>query len=205
MSDFIIENFNSNNSINIILELICLVLGILSVWFARKQNILVYPTGLVSTLITVYLLYLTHDIGNMLVNAYFSVMSIYGWYNWSYNKTDGESDLKVTKTTTKQKIIGLIIGIFTFVLVYIIYKVFGLHIDTITYVDLFTTAVFFTAMWYMALKKVESWILWTIGNVIIIPLFAYRDLLLLSLQYIILTFLAISAYIEWNKMLKNKN
>lgn len=200
MFDFLIENYNSAS--NILLEFICFILGILSVWYARKQNILVYPTGLISTSITVYLLYLTHDIGNMLVNAYFSIMSIYGWYNWKFGKTNGEANLLISKTNTKQKLVGILLAVFTFILVYIIYVYFDLDIDNLTYIDLFTTAIFFTAMWYMALKKVESWVLWTIGNLIVIPLFAYRNLILLSLQYTILTFLAISAYFEWKKVLK---
>lgn len=200
MFDFLIENYNSAS--NILLEFICFILGILSVWYARKQNILVYATGLISTSITVYLLYLTHDIGNMLVNAYFSIMSIYGWYNWKFGKTNGEANLLISKTNTKQKLVGILLAVFTFILVYIIYVYFDLDIDNLTYIDLFTTAIFFTAMWYMALKKVESWVLWTIGNLIVIPLFAYRNLILLSLQYTILTFLAISAYFEWKKVLK---
>jgi len=202
MLDFLLTSLNQTSGINFLLEFLCFILGILSVWYARKENILVYPTGLISTGITVYLLYLTNDVGNMLVNAYFSVMSIYGWYNWKYSKSDGNESLKISRTSTKQKVLGIVIGIFTFILVYIIYMLFNIKITILTFIDLLTTAIFFVAMWYMALKKVESWVLWTLGNVMIVPLFVSRDLKLLSLQYIILTFLAISSYLRWRKMSK---
>jgi nicotinamide mononucleotide transporter len=204
MFDFLFSNYNNTPSLNIFIEFMCFILGVLSVWYARKQSILVYPTGLISTSLTVYLLFLTNDIGNMIVNIYFSLMSLYGWYNWHYGKTEGESKLLVSRLNFKQKILGTILGVFTFVLVWFIYKVFSIKFDTLTYLDLFTTSVFFTAMWYMALKKVESWVLWVIGNLIVIPLFAYRELLLLSLQYLILTILAITAFIEWNRKVKIK-
>jgi nicotinamide mononucleotide transporter len=202
MFDTLLNSYSNTPHIQIVLELICFVLGILSVWYARKENILVYPTGLISTAITVYLLYLTNDIGNMLVNAYFSLMSIFGWYNWKFGRSEGQAELVVSRTNLYQKGFGVLIGLVTFIMIYYIYDFFSITIDALTYIDLLTTAIFFTAMWYMALKKLESWTLWTIGNLIVIPLFVYRNLLLLSLQYTILTFLAISAYFEWKKSLK---
>ncbi|UYW00820.1 nicotinamide riboside transporter PnuC [Flavobacterium agricola] len=205
MLDFLTAPYINTPWFYIVLELIAFFLGVLSVWYARKENILVFPTGLISTIIVVYLLYQTHDIGNMLVNLYFSAMSIFGWYNWKFGKTNEENSLKISKTNLKQRILGLAMGLFTFVLVYVIYTIFGIEITTITYLDLFTTAVFFTAMWYMALKKLESWLLWTIGNIIVIPLFIYRDLILLALQYVILTYLAVMAYLEWKKTFKNQH
>ena len=204
MLNFLTNIYAQTPLLNIVLELLSFILGILSVWYARKENILVFPTGLISTIIASYLLYLTDDLGNMFVNAYFSVMSLFGWYNWSFGKTNGEENLKISTTTAKQRIQGIAIGVFTFIFVYLIYQFFNIAITKITYVDLITTAIFFTAMWYMALKKLESWILWTIGNIIVIPLFVYRDLILLSLQYSILTYLAITAYLEWKKNIQNQ-
>ncbi len=182
-----------------ILELVCFVLGILSVWYARKENILVYPTGLFSTIITVYLLYISKDLGNMLVNIYFSFMSIYGWYNWKFGKTDNENVLKISTTSNKDKILGIILMILTSVLVYFIYQYLEYKITGDTYLDIFTTSVFFTAMWYMANKKLESWVLWIIGNTLVVPLYFYKEWYLLAIQYIIFTILAVLAFRDWKK------
>ena len=187
---------------NFVLEIICLVLGILSVWFARKENILVYPTGLISTVITVYLLYNSKDLGNMLVNVYFSVMSIYGWYNWKYGKSNQSNELSISITNTKEKLLGLAITSFTFILILVIYKYLNYPIGKDTFLDIFTTSIFFTAMWFMAKKKLESWILWIIGNILVVPLYFYKDLYLLAFQYIILTILAVLAFKDWRNSLK---
>lgn len=199
MFEYIINSISNKSSILFLLEIVCFVLGIMSVWFARKENIWVYPTGLISTIITVYLLYTTKDIGNMLVNVYFSIMSLFGWYNWKYGKTTNQEKLKITLASNKDKLIGVGIACFTFILIYFIYFIYDYEISTDNYIDLFTTAIFFTAMWYMANKKVESWILWTVGNIIVIPLYAYKGLILLAIQYIIFTILAVLAYIDWKK------
>lgn len=199
MFEYIINSISNKSSILFLLEIVCFVLGIMSVWFARKENIWVYPTGLISTIITVYLLYTTKDIGNMLVNVYFSIMSLFGWYNWKYGKTTNQEKLKITLASNKDKLIGVGIACFTFILIYFIYFIYDYEISTDNYIDLFTTAIFFTAMWYMANKKLESWILWTVGNIIVIPLYAYKGLILLAIQYIIFTILAVLAYIDWKK------
>ena len=81
---------------------------------------------------------------------------------------------------------------------------FDYKLEIPNYIDIFTSGLFFTAMWYMALKKIENWTLWIIGDCIVVPLFAYRGLGMLSLQYFIFTILAVYGYLEWKKILKEK-
>lgn len=201
MIDFFLNAYKNASTTQILLEFIAFVFGILSVWFARKQNILVYPTGLVATTITVYLLFTAGYLGDMMINFYFSIMSIYGWFNWS-KKNNATENLAISRTNNKQKIIGILLFLTTIFVVFYIYKYFDYQIKTENYFDILAAGIFFTAMWYMALKKIENWILWIFGNLIVIPLYAYRELGMLSLQYIIFTILAILAYLEWKKILK---
>ena len=201
MIDFFLNAYKNASTTQILLEFIAFVFGILSVWFARKENILVYPTGLIATIITTYLLFIAGYLGDMMINIYFSIMSIYGWYNWSRTNL-GKQILPISRTNTKQKTIGIILFLITIIVVFCIYIYFDYKIKTENYFDILASGIFFTAMWYMALKKIENWILWIIGNLIVIPLYAYRELGMLSLQYIIFTILAISAYLEWKKLLK---
>lgn len=201
MIDFFLNAYKNASTTQIVLELIAFVFGIFSVWFARKENILVYPTGLVATIITTYLLFIAGYLGDMIINFYFSIMSIYGWYNWS-RKNNSNDNLPISRTNNKQKTIGILLFLFTIVVVFCIYKYFDYEIKTENYFDILAAGIFFTAMWYMANKKIENWTLWIIGNIIVIPLYAYRALGMLSLQYIVFTILAISAYLEWKKILK---
>ena len=202
MIDFFLNSYKNVSTIQIVGEFLAFILGILSVWFAKKENIWVYPTGLIATIITTYLLYISSYLGDMMLNGYFSIMSIYGWYNWSKNKSSDES-LLITRTSTSEKIIGIMMFFSTIFVVFAIYNFFNYEIKEDNYVDIFASGIFFTAMWYMANKKIENWTLWIFGDILVVPLYAYRGLGMLSLQYLIFTILAILAYLEWKKILNN--
>jgi nicotinamide mononucleotide transporter len=201
MLDFFISQYKEATILQIILEFLAFVFGIISVFCAKKENIWVYPTGLVSTVITVYLLYQAKYFGDMTMNVYYSIMSVYGWYMWASKKST--PDLKITRTTLKEKIIGIGLFVLTMIITYLVYVFFNYKLEIPNYIDIFTSGIFFTAMWYMALKKIENWSLWILGDLIAVPLFAYRGLGMLSVQYLIFTILAVLAYLEWKKILNN--
>lgn len=202
MVDFLFDQYKSASTTQILLDFLVFIFGIMSVYYAKKENILVYPTGLIATVFTVYLLYQAKYYGDMTVNVYYSIMSIFGWYRWKSNKR--KPDLKITRTTKKEKIMGVVLFLFTLTITYFIYVYFDYNLEIPNYIDIFTSGLFFTAMWYMALKKIENWTLWIIGDCIVIPLFAYRGLVMLSLQYLIFTILAIMAYLEWKKTISQE-
>ena len=202
MIEFFLNAYKNVSTTQIILEFIAFVFGILSVWFAKKENIWVYPTGLIATIITTYLLYITGYLGDMMINGYFTIMSVYGWYNWA-KKGDDADNLAITRTNNLEKIIGIVLFFITIFVVFGVYKFFDYKIRKDNYIDIFASGIFFTGMWYMAKKKIENWTLWIFGDLIVTPLYAYRGLGMLSLQYLIFTILAISAYLEWKKILNN--
>ncbi len=201
MIDFFIKAYKDATNTQIFMEFLAFIFGITSVWLAKKENLLVYPTGLVSTIITVYLLYKARYFGDMTMNIYYSIMSIYGWFMWT--KNSNKPDLPITRTTPKEKNIGFVMFLITMLFTYFVYQFFGQKLEIPNYIDIFTSGIFFTAMWFMALKKIENWTLWILGDCIAVPLFAYRGLGMLSLQYLIFTILAIYAYLEWKKTLDN--
>ena len=200
--NFFLDSYKNTSSILILLEFLAFVLGIWSVWLAKKVNILVYPTGLLATIITTYLLYRADYLGDMILNGYFSIMSIYGWYQWSRRIGHAE-DRIISRTNFREKIIGIILFFVTIFVVFAVYKAYNYNINSDNYVDILASGIFFTAMWYMAIKKIENWTLWIIGDIIVVPLYAYRGLEMLALQYLIFTILAVLAYLEWKKNLDN--
>lgn len=203
MFEFFLKAYENATLTQIVLEINVFIFGISSVWFARKVNILVYPTGLIATIITSYLLFQADYLGDMMVNIYFSIVSIYGWFNWS-KKTNRKNVLMISRTNKKQKIIGFALFFITIFVVFGIYIYFDYEIKFDSYIDIFTSGIFFVAMWFMALKKIENWTLWILGDLIVVPLYANRGLGMLALQYLIFTILAISAYLEWKKILNNR-
>ena len=198
--DFFTDAYRDTSWFVISLEMIAFVFGIASVYYAKKENILVYPTGLIATCITVFLLYRAGYFGDMVVNFYYSVMSIYGWYIWS-RPTVNNGVLPISRTSKREKLIGLMLFIVTIVVIFVVYRIFAQAIEVENYIDVFTSGVFFTAMYFMALKKIENWTLWIVADIISIPLYAYRGLGILSLQFLIFTIMAVQAYIEWKKTL----
>ncbi|WP_222981995.1 nicotinamide riboside transporter PnuC [Flagellimonas meishanensis] len=185
----------------IILEGTAFFFGIASVVYAKKEDIMVYPTGLVATAITTYIFFTDRLLGDMMMNFYFSVMSIYGWWNWSRRKQNRELVVHISRTNAREKWIGFAFFLITILITYGVYKAFGAEIETTNYVDIFTSGIFFTAMWYMATKKLENWTLWILGDLITVPLYAYRGWGMFSLQYLIFTILAIQGYLAWKKNL----
>jgi nicotinamide mononucleotide transporter len=152
VSDFFIQAYKDSPTYLIVLEAIAFVFGIMSVWYAKKANILVYPTGLICTIITVYLLYINTYFGDMMMNFYYSIMSIYGWWNWS-RKKDNKILIPISRTNQKEKFVGFIFFAITMVITYTVYKAYNYEMEIPNYIDVVTSGIFFTAMWYMANKK----------------------------------------------------
>lgn len=202
MIEYFISQYENSSIGQIWAEFLAFFFGIMSVYFAKKENIWVYPTGLLSTIITVYLLYQAAYFADMTINVYYSIMSIYGWYRWIPNAQSPE--LKISRTTRREKHIGFVMFFATILVTYLVYVFFDYTLEIPNYIDIFTSGIFFTAMWYMALKKIENWSLWIIGDCIAVPLFAYRGLGMLSLQYFIYSIMAIVAYLSWRTYLTKK-
>jgi nicotinamide mononucleotide transporter len=199
MFETIINQYKSIPNWQIGIEIIIFIFGVLSVYFAKKENVLVYPTGIICTILSVYIMFNAKYYADMSINIYYSIMSVYGWFQWK-KITNGEV-LSISRTNLKEKIIGLVLFLITAIICIYIYKFFDYKLQLNNYLDIFTTSLFFTAMWYMAKKKIENWTLWIVGNTFAVYIFFDRQLYIIAIQYIIFTILAISAYIEWKKYL----
>ena len=199
--DFFLSSYSDYSRVDIILEFLAFWFGIISVVFAKKQNILVYPTGIICTIITMYLMYKVSLLGHILVNLLYTIISFFGWWNWS-RKENNDLVVKVSKFTSNDLSKSLLIFFFIVFVAYFAHDFFATNFEgQIKELDILTSGIFVTAMWLMANKKLENWILWIIGNVITIPLYLSSDKIILSIQYVIFTILAVQAYIEWKKSL----
>ena len=198
--DFLFSQYSSYSPSFIYLELFAVVMNITSVVYAKRNNILVYPTGLIGTGIFVFILLNFSLLGDTIINAYFFSMSIYGWYFWSRKKD--EVFINQVSTINRNEIKYLFILAFSsLIFIYFVYDYFDKWNNWTAYVDNITTAIFFVAMWLMARRKIESWIFWIIGDLITVPLYFYKGLTISSIQYIIFLILAVLGYISWKKIL----
>ena len=201
--DLLFEQYSQYQTKDIVLEIIAVVFGLLSVWYSKNNNILVFPTGMISTAIFIYLLYKWILLGDMMINAYYFVMSIYGWFIWT--RKENNTVTPISRVTNNVKKIATIIFLFSLVFVYLIYVYFDKWGTVTSYIDNITTAIFFVGMWLMAKRKIENWIFWIIADIISVPLYFYKGLTFTSLQYLIFTFIAIAGYYSWKKILNKSN
>jgi nicotinamide mononucleotide transporter len=202
--NFLFEQYSSYESQDVLLEITAVIFGFVSVWYLKKNNILVFPTGLISTSIFVYLLFKWQLIGNMMINGYYFVMSLYGWFIWT-RKIDSERVTPISKTTKSEQLTGAVIFIAALFLVFVVYKFFDMWSGWAAYVDSLTTALFFVGMWLMAKRKIEHWMFWIVGDIISIPLYFYKGLTFSSLQYLGFTIIAIFGFLVWKKLLNKNN
>ncbi|WP_396162441.1 nicotinamide riboside transporter PnuC [Flavobacterium sp.] len=203
MIEFLFSQYKDYSNVFIFLELTAVVFGIISVLFARKNNILVYPTGLVSTLIYVYILLEWKLFGDFIINIYYSVMSILGWYLWT-RKKNGATEFPISVMNRKDYLISSIIFAGTLLFVALVYYFFDKFTHWTAYVDTLTTALFFAGMWLMAKRKIENWLLWIVADIISVPLYFYKGLTFSSIQFLLFTIIAILGYIEWRKFLQKQ-
>lgn len=198
--DFLFGQYSEYETIDIILEIIAVLFGLTSVWFSKQNKVLVFPTGMISTAIFVYLLLKWALLGDMMINGYYFIMSVYGWYIWT-RKVDATHVTPISETTKKEKMYSVLIFLTTLVFVYAVYNYFDKWNDWTAIVDTFTTAIFFVGMWLMAKRKIENWIYWILGDIISVPLYFYKGFTFTSLQYLIFTVIAIYGYLAWKKHL----
>jgi nicotinamide mononucleotide transporter len=200
--EFFFGQYSGYETLDIALEIVAVFFGFLSVWFSKENNILVFPTGMISTVIFVYLLLKWELLGDMMINAYYFIMSVYGWYIWT-KKDDDKQVTPIARTTFNEKKTSIAIFLVTLLFVYLVYKSFGKWTSWVAYVDTVTTALFFVGMWLMARRKLENWIFWIIGDIISVPLYFYKGFTFTSFQYLIFTFIAIFGYLAWKKNIDN--
>lgn len=227
--DFFLEPYKAASALNIILEFLAAAFGVASVVLAKKENIWVFPIGIISTGIYVYLLYQWTLFGDLIINIYYTLMAVFGWYMWSKLIDKKKIHIPISKTNLKDKLKAIGIFLFTSIFVIIVYRYYNIMPNSlnfneslnfvfsnltsgniekfrlaIPFIDTFTTGIFFAAMWLMALKKIENWTLWIIGNTASIPLYFVKGYGFTGIQYLIFLILAILAYKQWKKSL-NKN
>lgn len=186
----------------LIIEVIAVATGLLSVWYSKKINVLVFPIGIISVLLYVFIFIKNGLFANAVINFLYFAISVFGWWNWKRQKANDESlkseeELKVTTLNKKESVIVSIIWLMSLLAI----SIFVPKSLSVRF-DYFTSVLGLIAMWLTSIKKVENWIFYLAADIILIPLCIYNGLYLTSLQYVAYTILAIMGYINWNKEAK---
>lgn len=182
-------------------EIIAAVSGIVSVWFSRKASIWVYPTGLINTVFYIWISYDAQLIGEATVNFYYTVMSLYGWFNWLRRNEKRELIVQITRSSRTDWLMqcAFFILIYLVLFVSLIYLQDAFFPGAIPWADALASAAAFTGMWLMTQKKVESWLWWIITNIASMPLYFIKGYAFTAGYYFILLVLAVLGWREWVK------
>lgn len=183
-------------------EYIAVFAGIASVWFSRKENILVYPVGLINTILYIYLNIKGHLLGEASVNLYYTIMSVYGWILWAKrDKVNHEIVLHITRSNGKEWVqqLGFFALFYVVIFAALSWAKQAFAPEAIPWADAFASATAYTGMWLMAKKKVESWIWWLATNLASIPLYFIKGYVFTSVQFVVLFILAVAGLAEWNR------
>jgi nicotinamide mononucleotide transporter len=185
-------------------EYLAVFAGILSVWYSRKENILVYPVGLINTIIYIYISIEGHLLGEASVNLYYTIMSVYGWMLWNKKDSLQHHVVKITfsgnRFLLKQLLFFAVFYVFIFSALTYLKQEFVQ--GAIPWADAFASATAFTGMWLMANKKVESWYWWIATNIASIPLYFVKGYVFTSVYYLALLILAFYGLSEWKRKAK---
>ena len=186
-----------------IIEIIAVVFGVLSVWYAHKENIWVFPFGIINVLIYIYICISAQLYANAGINVVYFLTNVYGWYNWSITN-DEQGILQISRNTNIQNILWFLSAIILYgVIVWILHTVNQddpLYLDSILpWIDGMNTSFFLCATVLMTMKKIENWWFWIAGNVLSIPVYFSQGLYFTSLQYAIFLVIAVMGLREWNK------
>jgi len=195
-------------------EYLAVFAGIASVWFSRAENILVYPVGLINTVIYIYISAYYHLLGEATVNLYYTIMSISGWYMWTKKDQRKEIILRITYSNKKEWLQQLAFFLFFYLSIFSALTYFKKEFfeGVIPWADAFASATAFTGMWLMTQKKVESWYWWIATNIASIPLYFVKHLVFTSVYYVVLLVMAVFGLLSWmkkahlsNEQAKNNN
>lgn len=209
--DYLVTPYESYSNTQIYLEAIAAFFGLLSVIFSMIKKVWVFPTGMISTFIYVYLLFNWGLYGDTMINAYYFIMSVYGWYFWLYGgSNEKEASISIMNPQEKKQAIGIFLATILLVLIVYYFKPYiengfdrlqlanlSFQYDWIQYVDSITTAIFFVGMWLMARKKVENWVFWIVGDIISVPMYLVKGYAITAGQYLIFIIPAVIGLILW--------
>lgn len=182
------------------IQWIAVLLAVAEVLFAQANRIWLYPTGIAATTLSVFILSEAGLYAESLLNLYYVVMSVYGWWYWVKKKNKPE--VKITYCNSRDWIIVILIVSVGFGLLSFILKYFTP--STVPFADAWISATAWAGMWLLAKRKIENWILLNISNLFAIPLLFSKQLPLYALLTVFLFIVAIAGYIKWSRIIKKE-
>ncbi len=186
------------------LDIIGTALGLLYLWLEYKANVWLWPVGVVMPIVHGYV-YLARGLyADFALEFYYVAAAAYGWAVWSLGRRGkAADDSPIVHGTTRQ---FAAMAVATLVLWGIIRWLLVTFTDsTVPTLDALTTALSVVAMWALAHKIVEQWLLWLVVDAISAGLYVYKQIPFTASLYGLYTIMAVAGYLRWKRLASRPN
>jgi nicotinamide mononucleotide transporter len=180
-----------------LIEWLAVGFGVSEVLLAKKNSIWLYPTGIISIVLSMFLLLNVKLYAETLLSIYYLVMSVYGWIIWKKRKQDGEN--QVSWSSNKELTIAVLISVIGFGVLYLVLRHYT--DSDVPVFDAFVSSTAWAGMWLLAKRKIENWIFLNISNIVAIPLLFHKKLPLMACLTTFLFTVAIFGFFDWKKII----
>lgn len=194
-----------------LLEYLGVGFGVVQVLLAKSNRVLLYPFGIASVLITLYVLYGAGLYAEVMLNLYYLLMSIYGWWHWKMGNENSAADSNITNVGQKVQVAyssrkdwQITLGIVLLGTPLLYGSLVSFTDSTVPFWDSVVTSTAWAGMWLLARRRIENWILLNVSNALAIPLLAYKGLPLYSILTLFLFIIAVLGYFEWKKIIAQR-
>ena len=181
------------------LEFVGLVIGLLYLYLEYKANIWLWPVGVIMPLVYIVIFFKSKFYADMAIYIYYFFASIYGWIVWSRSIKNADNEVLISRLPLK--LIGKIGGVFLLLFATIAFALIQFTDSPVPYGDSFTTAVSIMAMWMLAHKYIEQWLLWIVVNVVSTGLYFWKGLDTTALLFVVYSIIPICVDFKWKRMM----
>ena len=202
------------------IEAVGTLCGLLCIWLASKEKVINYLFGIANVLLFAVIFYQIQLYSSLLLQIFFLLANIYGWYAWTRQTSAQQVELQIRWLGSRARIVWAILSLIAILvmtrfidtifgqfahLTVILLNQFGLTAqlpvlqpDAYPFWDACMTILSVVAMIFMTRKWVENWILWVVINIISVAIFTLQGVYAMSIEYMILTVIAINGVRFWS-------
>lgn len=179
-----------------LLEWLAVIMAVAEVLLAQHNNVWLYPAGIISTLLFIYIMANAGLYAESALNIYYLLMSVYGWLHWITRKND--PSLAITLANKKEWYTTSAIVLSGWLIIYFVLSKFTT--SNVPAWDAWVSATAWAGMWLLAKRKIENWLVLNLSNIFAIPLLIYKQLPLTALLTLFLFIVAIFGYFKWKRL-----
>lgn len=180
------------------LDLAIFVTGLISVALVVWEHVATWPIGLVNSALFLVSLWRVGLYANAVLQVGFLVIGAYGWWRWSH-PDPGKAEVAVTRLPRR---LGVGLSVAGVVGTVVCTLILGATDDPDPFWDAATLVGSLVAQHLLAVKHVETWVIWVAVDVATVPLLLHQGLQWSALLFVAYGLLAVVGLREWRTSMR---